>query len=107
VKRCRVALVLVGLLLLPNAAAAETYRGLDIEELVDEADLIVLGTFAQVRDPGFTEVYESGGGSGGRILAGRIIVSRVLKGFVTSDAIEFRAKVWAYAVSDDSTPFGC
>jgi hypothetical protein len=92
--------VLGWLLLLANAASPETIPALDIEELVDQADLVVLGTFAQVRDLGFTEVYETGGGSGGRILAGRIIVSRMLKGYVTSDVIEFRSKVWAHAVAD-------
>jgi hypothetical protein len=101
------------LLALSSVVSAELTPARDIEQLVSDADIIVLGTIADVTDLGLSSIEGTVGGSGARLVTGRIAIRQVLKGTVENPKeVVFWGTVWngptarwALAPNQDSIVF--
>jgi hypothetical protein len=91
----QVASITVLALALSGSVTAEVVPGLDIERLVNTAELIVVGTLADVTDSGPATLDN---GASGRLMNGRFVIRQTLKGSINTASVDFRSKVWLRAV---------
>jgi len=83
-------------------AVVEALPGLDLESLVDRADIIVLGTLDELCDRGSASLHENGPVA--RLVTGKVSVRQVLKGPSNVEAIAFRSPVLESAISSFGRP---
>jgi len=82
---------------LPFVTSAESVEVLDVNRLVADADVIILGTIRDVTDLGPVALEGRYPPGGGRLITGEISVRQVLKGTVR-ETFNFWSPVWEHVI---------